>query len=99
MADKYIHNDDTQNHPGSVDYNQWLKRLETELNETTNQNSIKLPKVVEPTNKKTLLYNFGDQCNKQPNIPSLSAYTKTNGNVPSIKGRCIKSDREGLKLA
>ena len=27
-----------------------------------------MPKVVEPTNKKTLLKNFGDQC--QPNVPS-----------------------------
>ena len=34
----------------SVDYNYWLKRLDT-----TNQNSIKVLKVVEPTNKKTLI--------------------------------------------
>ena len=36
-----------------VDYNEWLKSLDTQLNEPTNQNSIKFPKVVEPTNKKT----------------------------------------------
>ena len=35
---------------------QWLKRLDTQLNEPINQNSIKVPKVVKPTNKKTLLY-------------------------------------------
>ena len=29
----------------SVNYNKWLKRLDTQLNETTNQNSINLPKV------------------------------------------------------
>ena len=34
----------------SVDYNEWSKRLDTQLNETANQNSTK---VVEPTNKKT----------------------------------------------
>ena len=34
-----------------VDYNYLLKRLNTELNEPTNQNSIKIPKVVETTNK------------------------------------------------
>ena len=36
MADKlmYIFNDDTQN---SVDYNLWLKRLDTQLNKLTNQ--------------------------------------------------------------
>ena len=33
----------------SVDYNQYLKRLDTQLNEPTNQNLIKVPKVVEPT--------------------------------------------------
>ena len=27
-----------------VDYNWWLKRLGNQLNETTNQNSIKVPK-------------------------------------------------------
>ena len=35
----------------SVDYNWWLKRLDTQLNESTNKNSIKAPKVV---NKKAL---------------------------------------------
>ena len=44
----------------SVDYNYWLKRLDTQLNKPTNQNLIRVPKVVKPTNKKTLLYNFGD---------------------------------------
>ena len=53
----------------SVDYNQWLKRLDAQLNEPTNKNTIR---VVKPTNKKTLLYNFGDQCNEKPNVPSLS---------------------------
>ena len=34
-----------------VDYNYWLKRLNTQLNESTNKNLIKVPKVVKPTNK------------------------------------------------
>ena len=42
----------------SVDYNQGLKRLDTQLNEPTNQ-SNKFPKVVKQTKKKTLLKNFG----------------------------------------
>ena len=50
----YIPNGDTQITP-SVDYNLWLKRLDTQLDETTKQNSIKVPKVVKPMNKKTLL--------------------------------------------
>ena len=40
--------------------------LDTQLNEPTNKNSMKVPKVVKPTNKKTLF-------NKQPNITSLPA--------------------------
>ena len=55
----------------SLDYNKGLKRLDAQLNEPTNQNSIKVLKVVKPTNKKTLLCDFGDLCNKQPNVPSL----------------------------
>ena len=37
--------------------------LITKLYEPT----IKVPKVAKPTNKKTLLLNFGNLCNKQPN--------------------------------
>ena len=55
----------------SVDYNLWLKRLDTQLNNQTNQNSLKVLKVVKTTNKKTLLWIFGDYCNKQSNVPSL----------------------------
>ena len=43
------------NYTPSVDYKYWLKRLDTQLIEPTNKNSIKVPKVVEPTNKKKLL--------------------------------------------
>ena len=39
---------DTNKTNPSVDYNQWWKRLDTQLNKPTNQNSIKVPKVVEP---------------------------------------------------
>ena len=39
----------------TVDYNLWLKRLDTQLNEPSNQNSINVPKFVKPMNKKTLL--------------------------------------------
>ena len=33
--------------PSSVDYNQWLKHLYTQLKEPTNKYSIKVPKEVE----------------------------------------------------
>ena len=44
----YFPNYDTKITP-SVDYNFELKRLDTQLNESTNQNSIKVPKVVKQT--------------------------------------------------
>ena len=51
---KFIPNVYTQNTP-NVDYIQWLKHLDTQLNEPINKKSIKVPKVVMPTNKKTEL--------------------------------------------
>ena len=50
MVDKlmYIPNDYTQNNP--LFRSQLLETCDTQLNETTNQNSVKVPKVVEPTN-------------------------------------------------
>ena len=47
----YIPNDDTQSY-SSDDCNQWLKYLDTQLNEQTNQYLIKVPKVIETTHKK-----------------------------------------------
>ena len=38
----------------SVDYNKWL-HFDTQLNDPTNQNSMKIPKVVKPTNNTILL--------------------------------------------
>ena len=40
----------------SIDYNWWLKRLDTQLVEPTNQNLFKVYKII----KKTFLKNFGD---------------------------------------
>ena len=53
MADKlvYIPNDNTKISP--------LGRLQAQLNERTNQNSIKVLKVVKPTNKSVILKLWG----------------------------------------
>ena len=53
MADKlmYIPNLMTHVIPSSVDYKYWLKHLDTQLNESTNPKSAKVPKVVKQTNK------------------------------------------------
>ena len=38
-----------------VDYNYWLKLLNTQLNKPTNQHTVEVPKVIKPTNKKNLI--------------------------------------------
>ena len=40
--------------PTYLDYNYWLKRLDIQLNKSSNKNSLKVLKVVNPTNRKTL---------------------------------------------
>ena len=49
----YIHNDDTQRYP-FCRLQLVCETFDTQLNKPTNQNSIKVPKVLEPTNKKML---------------------------------------------
>ena len=53
MVDKlmYIPNDETENYPLQL----VVQCLDTYFNEQTNQNSIKIPKVVKPTNKKIII--------------------------------------------
>ena len=43
-----------------VDYNLWLKRLDTQLNESADQNSLKVLKVAKQTKKENVIINFGD---------------------------------------
>ena len=57
MTHKVIH---------SVDNNQCLKPLDTQLNESTNHNLIKVPKV--DWSEENVILNFGDYC---PNNVSL----------------------------
>ena len=72
MADRFIHipNSDTHNFRFFCRL-QRLKRLDTQFNNPTIPNLIKVPKVIKSTNKKMLLLNFGDWFNKQPNVLSL----------------------------
>ena len=43
----------------SIGYDKWFKRFGTQLNESTNQNSIKVSKVVKPKNKKNIIKPWG----------------------------------------
>ena len=43
----------------SVDLNLWLKRLHTHLNKPTNQNPLKVLKIVKPTNEKRYYKTLG----------------------------------------
>ena len=63
----YIPSDDTQNY--SVDYNLWIKRLDTQLNEQTNQNSTKVHMIVKPTNKKSYCKTLGTSVINSPMSP------------------------------
>ena len=67
----------------SLDFNQWLKCLDTHLNEPSNKNSMKVPEVIKPTNKKTILQNLGDQC-KQTNVPSLTGHILSSTGFPGF---------------
>ena len=64
-------NDDTENYP----FCRLQLVVDTQLNEPTNKDLIKVPKVVKPT--KTLIQNDGDQCNKQTNVPTLPGKLRT----------------------
>ena len=56
-----------------VDYNQWLKRLDTQLNKP-----IKVSKVVKPTNKETLLKTMGTSVINSPMSPLSLKFDKLN---------------------
>ena len=63
----------------SVGYTYWIKRLNTQLNKPTNQNLVKVPTVVRPTHKKTLLQTLGTSVINRTLAP-LSAKT-TRGRI------------------
>ena len=49
-----------------------VERFNSQLNEPTNQDSIrKVTKVVNQRKGKNIIYNFWDLCNKELNVPSL----------------------------
>ena len=65
----------------TVDYNLWLKRLDIQLNEPTNQNSLKVPKVVKSTNKKMCYKTFETrEINNPMSPPSLTIATEDQPN-------------------
>ena len=73
----------------SIDYNWWLKRLDTQLNKTTNKNPLKVPEVIKPTIKKTLLQNFWDYRNTSLSFSEYDIYFthRVIGRAPRIEKR------------
>ena len=61
----------------SVDYNKWLKRLYILLNEPTNQNSIKVAKVVESMIRKRHCKTLGTSILNSPITPSHHAIQRS----------------------
>ena len=54
----------------SVDYNQWLKHLDTQIDEPTNQNSIKIPQSFRANDKKCYFKTLGTNVrNSQSPLP------------------------------
>ena len=53
----------------SVDNNKWLKRLDTQPYEPTNQISIKVPKIVKPTTKNTSFLTLWTSIINSPMFP------------------------------
>ena len=88
MTDKlmYIPNDYTKKYP-SVDYNQQLKRLDTQLNELTNQNLINVPKVVKLKKWKSYFKTLGTSLKKQLNVPFLSVENYIITKLLIVKGK------------
>ena len=84
MADKsvYIPNDDTHNSLiCRLDY--WLKRLDTQLKESTNQNSIKYPKLLSQLIRERYNKILGTSViNSQISSPSVDNISPTN--VPTF---------------
>ena len=77
MADKsmYIPKENKQNFP-FVDYNQWMKRLNTLANEPTNQNSIKFLKFFSQQKRKRYYRTLGISLIISPmSPPSLTTTT------------------------
>ena len=68
-----------------VDYNQWVKRLNTQLNEPTNNNLKEVPKAFKPTNKKTYYKTFGTSVINSPMSP------------PSLRSNSIPTCRQTKK--
>ena len=62
MADKliYIPNNDESLNYTVCRFKLVVETFDTQLHELINQNSMEVPKVVKSTNRKTLLYNYGD---------------------------------------
>ena len=57
--------------PSYVDYNYWLKRLDTQYNESTNHKFLKVPEVVNQTNKKMLFKTLVTNVINSPLFPSF----------------------------
>ena len=55
----------------NLDLDYWLKSFDTTSLEATNQNSIKVHKVFEPTIKTSWFKYFGYQNNYQSSVPTL----------------------------
>ena len=59
----------------SLDYNKWLKRLDTHFNEPTNQNLIKVKKLLGQQIRKSFHYTLGISVINSPLSPPSLHYS------------------------
>ena len=57
----------------TVDYNYWLRRLDTQLIKPSNKNSVS-PQSCYANENNVIFFNFGDYCNKQSNVTFLPRF-------------------------
>ena len=60
----------------SLEYNYWLKRLDTQLIEPTNQILMKVPKLVKSTNKKRIYKTLGASVINSPSLSFPSVFKR-----------------------
>ena len=84
MTDKfmYIPNDNTQI-ALSVEYYKWFKRLDTQVNEQTNQNSLKVPSKLK--DKKRYYKSLGTHVMKSPMSPLSLLYCTLRQNGTNLQ--------------
>ena len=81
----------------SADYNKWLKRLNTQLNDPTNQNSLKYPKLLSQRIKKRFYQTLWTSVINNPFPLFLSLWSYSQFDSPKKEDRRREKDINPVK--